>query len=111
MDRRKSQMWNHFTSKSSTVVQCNICKDELAFAGGTGSMKNHMRAKHPSVILTAETSASSGIELMSLNTDPLKWWQANSQRYKMMVPTVLAYLSIPATSVPSERVSFVKHCC
>ena len=55
-------MWNHFTSKSSTVVQCNICKDELAFAGGTGSMKNHMRAKHPSVILTAETSASSGIE-------------------------------------------------
>ena len=49
-------MWTHFTSKSSTVVQCNICKAEQAFAGGTGSMKNHLKAKHPSVILNADTS-------------------------------------------------------
>ncbi len=52
-DRRKSKMWDHFTSKSSKVVHCNICNEDLAFAGGTGCMKNHLKAKHPLVLSTA----------------------------------------------------------
>jgi len=47
-------MCNQFTQKTDKVVQCNLCKIQLAFAGGTGCMNNHMKAKHPSVILNAD---------------------------------------------------------
>jgi BED zinc finger len=53
MERRKSEMWNYFTLKSQKVVQCNVCKTDLAYSGGTGSMNNHLRAKHPSAVLSA----------------------------------------------------------
>lgn len=52
--------------------------------------------------------------VMPLDSDPLNWWKTEGQRrYKMLVPVVLAYLSIPATSVSSERVrqnSYTHNC-
>lgn len=115
--------------ETETVSVSNIEEDDLAdehqyskkprTLKQTGAMKlllgsDYGRMQETSLDnteLQAQFLAYTNEAIMSLNTDPLKWWQANSQRYKMMVPTVLAYLSIPATSVPSERVSFVKHCC
>jgi len=35
--------------------------------------------------------------------DPLKWWQLNSVRYPCVSVLARKYLSIPATSVPSEK--------
>ena len=35
--------------------------------------------------------------------DPLKWWQLNGVRYPCVSVLARKYLSIPATSVPSER--------
>lgn len=61
--------------------------------------------------LQAQFLAYTNEAIMSIDTDPLNWWQANSQRYKLLVPMVLSCLSVPATSVPSERVSIVKYCC
>ncbi len=39
-----------------------------------------------------------------LTSCPLKWWKENAQTYPLLSSLSKAYLTIPATSVPSERV-------
>ncbi|XP_041834229.1 E3 SUMO-protein ligase ZBED1-like [Melanotaenia boesemani] len=39
-----------------------------------------------------------------LTSCPLKWWKENSEIYPLLSPLAKAYLTTPATSVPSERV-------
>ena len=39
-----------------------------------------------------------------LTSCPLKWWKENAQMYPLLSPLAKAYLTVPATSVPSERV-------
>ena len=40
----------------------------------------------------------------SRESSPLQWWKMNSSRYNLLVPLVERYLSVPATSTPSERI-------
>lgn len=39
-----------------------------------------------------------------LDVDALQWWYQNRERYSRLVNMAISYLSVPATSVPSERV-------
>lgn len=39
-----------------------------------------------------------------LTSCPLKWWRDNRSQYPLLSQLAKAYLSIPATPVPSERV-------
>nr|XP_055035499.1 E3 SUMO-protein ligase ZBED1-like [Misgurnus anguillicaudatus] len=41
---------------------------------------------------------------ISLTACPLEWWRVNSHRYPLLSTLAKSYLSVPATSVPSERV-------
>ena len=43
----KSQVWNFFTKKGEQPVTCNICNASLAYHGGTSSMLQHLKKKHP----------------------------------------------------------------
>ncbi len=52
--------------------------------------------------LGTEVSRYIGEESTSLS--PLEWWGANKTRYPMLSQLAARYLSIPATSVPCERV-------
>lgn len=40
----------------------------------------------------------------SIHTNPLNWWRDNGNRYPNISKIAKKYLTIPATSVPSERV-------
>ena len=40
----------------------------------------------------------------SRESSPLQWWKMNSSQYNLLVPLVKTYLSVPATSTPSERI-------
>ena len=43
----KSQVWNFFTKKGKKFVACNICNASLVYHGGTSSMLQHLKRKHP----------------------------------------------------------------
>jgi hypothetical protein len=43
------------------------------------------------------------IQQIDINQDPLKWWNINKSGFPVLSQLAQKYLSIPATSVPSER--------
>uniref|UniRef100_A0A9J7Y5E2 BED-type domain-containing protein n=1 Tax=Cyprinus carpio carpio TaxID=630221 RepID=A0A9J7Y5E2_CYPCA len=60
-------------------------------------------AQHNSQI-DAEINKYRAETSISLNSCPLKWWKENARLYPLLSSIAKAYLSTPATSVPSERV-------
>jgi len=45
----------------------------------------------------------SNIKNIEPTAGPLKWWEENHQTFPHLLPVVLKFLSIPSTSVCSER--------
>ena len=44
----RSEVWKFFQKKSDPkLVTCSICRVDLAYHGGTSSMKEHLKRKHP----------------------------------------------------------------
>lgn len=52
--RQKSAVWNHFV-KDDIYTVCKICSDKLVCYNTTTNMLNHLRAKHPEVMLPKPT--------------------------------------------------------
>ena len=50
-----------------------------------------------------EIQAYLSLPLVSEKTNPLEWWQINESQFSYLSQMARDYLSIPATSVPSEQ--------
>lgn len=51
-----------------------------------------------------EIAAFSAEPAIDVDADPLMWWKGNAERFPKLAHLARMFLSIPATSVPSERV-------
>ena len=43
----KSKVWQFFRKSGDKTVTCEVCQANLAYHGGTSSMKEHLKWKHP----------------------------------------------------------------
>ena len=46
-DKNRSAVWKFFEKKTDKTVTCTVCSAVLKFHGGTSSMKEHLKRKHP----------------------------------------------------------------
>ncbi|XP_051785588.1 zinc finger BED domain-containing protein 4-like [Erpetoichthys calabaricus] len=63
-----------------------------------------LKTEQPSKGIERETELYRREASIPLSCCPLTWWRENSSKYPLLSPLVKEYLSIPETSVPSERV-------
>ncbi|XP_046396529.1 uncharacterized protein LOC124163580 isoform X2 [Ischnura elegans] len=48
MPKKRSEIWNHFTSEDNRAAKCGYCHKILSLVGGsTGNLMRHLRLKHP----------------------------------------------------------------
>ena len=61
-------------------------------------------APNPIIMIEKEMDKYTRETCIPLKSCPLKWWRENAKYYPMLSRLAKVFLSIPATSVPSERV-------
>lgn len=97
-------------------VLCNVQSLAIDDADGERSFLSSLGAKYsktdavsasqPAVrVDSVETEFNTYIiqRCEDWETDPLKWWKVNANRFPKLAPLAQRYLSAPATSVASER--------
>ena len=73
------------------------------------SWKNILQGRAVDVGLTQNSAVSNAEELndymkdVMRGTNPLDWWRLNATKYPRLSELAKIYLTIPATSIPSER--------
>ena len=101
----RSFVWDNFSKLSSTKVQCNLCKKELAVSGGvTTGMHAHLRSKHPSIV-----ESSSSVKDGSATTMPITGFiksrscpDSRQERITEALAKVIAANMLPISIVESE---------
>lgn len=52
VNKKRSNVWNHYTLIAANVAKCNYCNEKKSFAGGsTGNLLRHVKTKHVTVPL------------------------------------------------------------
>jgi len=71
------------------------------------AMENFWKKKNSRIITPVKDEFQHYLSLSELPAleeyDPFKWWTTNKTEYPVLHKLAIKYLSIPATSVPSER--------
>uniref|UniRef100_A0A3P9CVN5 BED-type domain-containing protein n=1 Tax=Maylandia zebra TaxID=106582 RepID=A0A3P9CVN5_9CICH len=71
--------------------------------GPAYSTKTTAPQKTPTQKAKEEVNRYRGVEPVALSEDPLIWWRDHEREYPLLALQAKQYLSIPGTSVPSER--------
>jgi hypothetical protein len=100
----------------NTVQECNDKDDdddllgvlhrsqvEANNAGGILYNDADQRENQINGICKAELDRYKAERVLSMDKDPLEWWEKRKLQYPILYVLHLRYLSIPATSAPSER--------
>lgn len=67
MDKKKSDVWNHFTTLDNEKAKCSFCSTEYSFKGGsTANLSRHLKRKH---IMQYETRKKRCVDLVSTEQD------------------------------------------
>lgn len=72
--------------------------------GPAYSTKTTAPQKTPTQKAKEEVNRYRDVEPVALSEDPLIWWRDHEREYPLLALQAKQYLSIPGTSVPSERV-------
>jgi len=50
LNRKRSNVWYHYSVLQNNIEKCNVCSDKLSFSGGsTGNLLRHLKTKHPTI--------------------------------------------------------------
>ncbi|KAJ8971547.1 hypothetical protein NQ317_003201 [Molorchus minor] len=57
MNRKRSEIWNHFEPRDNNKAKCSYCSQIISAAGGsTGNLARHMRTKHVGISIYGNNS-------------------------------------------------------
>lgn len=68
--KKRSWLWDHFSSDNSTVAVCFLCNKEINFKNGTNKMKTHIHKEH--AISKPDESSSKKIKVVCTQQENLE---------------------------------------
>ena len=98
--------WKYFKrSSDDKTVKFTLCSAELKVTGGTSSMLNHLRMKHPSASASENKTGSSGEKQSSIYAfvnSPRKLPDSEKERITQAIADMVVKDYIPLSIVESE---------
>jgi hypothetical protein len=99
----KSAVWKNFKrSSDDKTVKCNLCGAELAYNGGTTSMHNHLRLKHPSDTQPETPAKDKQSTVTSFFNSPRKLTSTQSEKITQAIAEMIVTDYIPLSIVEGE---------
>jgi len=109
LQAERGENWAEAGNSSTTTTTTNTKKKEKSLSGLlqriTSSKQNKATSGNEnfSEKVMSEMTMYKSLPSISANTHPLAWWKMHADEMPLLANVARKYLSVPATSVPSER--------